>query len=597
MEPACTWSLLSAEKAASCSLASFFKEGAYSCREISHTNNLSAVDLITNIFQDIKGPILDIILLYPEKLLFILDGFSELQYHGGDQEEDLTDNPQERKPVEILLCSLVKKNFPESCLLITARLTAMKKLHSLLKQPIQAEVLLDAQFPSVSATLALPSTVTLPTGLTRVDTGLPQPSPREKGVLLAPRAPGKGSHAAKSLGFYSRTVPTPRDCGGAEEGERKVPPPPGLLREPTTWLKAIEGGKKRDWLEKTQNEENEALRSQSKRSRPTMMFLVISFSSYTLIFLPPHSSCGRDLASVFETNQCLTDLEFVKNTLEDSGMKLLCEGLKQPNCTLQTLRLCASLLPESSEAVCKYLASVLICNPHLTELDLNENPLGDKGVKYLCEGLRHSNCKLEKLDLSKCYLSDVSCVELSSFLQPSWCLHLSRLSECSLSVASCKPLVQVQSSTWSLTRLLLINNRIEDLGLKLLCEGLKQPGCQLKDLVLWTCHLTETCCQDFCSTLYTNEHLRDLDLSDNALGEEGMKVLCEGLKHPCCKLQSLWLAECHLTGVCYGALASKSSNRNENLTLLDLSGNDLKDFGVQMLCDVLIHPICKLQIF
>lgn len=58
----------------------------------------------------------------------------------------------------------------------------------------------------------------------------------------------------------------------------------------------------------------------------------------------------------------------------------------------------------------------------------------------------------------------------------------------------------------------------------------------------------------------------------------------------------LRLAECHLTDACCGALASVL-NRNENLTLLDLSGNDLKDFGVQMLCDALIQPICKLQTF
>ncbi|XP_021561674.1 ribonuclease inhibitor-like [Carlito syrichta] len=401
-----------------------------------------------------------------------------------------------------------------------------------------------------------------------------------------------------------------------------------------------------------------------------------------LIFCHLTASCGRDLSSVFETNQYLTDLEFVKNTLEDSGVKLLCEGLKQPNCILQTLRLyrclispascgalatvlstnqwltelefsetkleasalkllceglkdpncklqklklCASLLPESSEAVCKYLASVLICNPHLTELDLSENPLGDIGVKYLCEGLRHSNCKVEKLDLSTCYLTDASCVELSSFLQVSQTLkelfvfanalgdtgvqYLCKglqyakgiienlvLSECSLSAACCKPLAQVLSSTQSLTRLLLINNKIEDLGLKLLCEGLKRPDCQLKDLALWTCHLTGACCQDLCNALYTNIHLRDLDLSDNALGDEGLLVLCDGLKHPCCKLQTLWLADCHLTDACCGVLASVL-NRNENLTLLDLSGNDLKDFGVQMLCDALIHPICKLQTF
>ncbi|XP_006871125.1 PREDICTED: V-set and immunoglobulin domain-containing protein 1 [Chrysochloris asiatica] len=279
------------------------------------------------------------------------------------------------------------------------------------------------------------------------------------------------------------------------------------------------------------------------------------------------ASCGA-LAAVLSTNQWLTELEFSETILEVSALKFLCEGLKDPNCKLQKLKLCASFLPESSEAVCKYLASALRCNSNLTELDLSENLLGDKGVKYLCEGLRHSSCKVEKLDLSTCSLTDASCVELSSLLQVSQTLkelfvfanalgdtgvqHLCEglrhakgiienlvLSECALSAICCEPLAQVLSSTRSLTRLLLINNKIEDLGLKLLCEGLRQPDCHLKDLALWTCHLTGACCQDLCSTLYTNEHLRDLDLSDNALGDEGMQVLCEGLKHPGCKLQTL----------------------------------------------------------
>nr|XP_045239830.1 NACHT, LRR and PYD domains-containing protein 12-like isoform X4 [Macaca fascicularis] len=110
------------------------------------------------------------------------------------------------------------------------------------------------------------------------------------------------------------------------------------------------------------------------------------------------SSCGA-LAAVLSTNQWLTELEFSETKLEASALKLLCEGLKDTNCKLQKLKLCASLLPEGSEAVCRYLSCVLICNPDLTELDPSENPLGDIGVKYLCVGLRHSNCKVEKLDL------------------------------------------------------------------------------------------------------------------------------------------------------------------------------------------------------
>jgi NACHT/LRR/PYD domain-containing protein 3 len=124
------------------------------CREVSHTTNLSAADLIMNAFQNLNGPVLDIILIYPEKLLFILDGFPELQYPDSAQEDDLSDNPQERKPVETLLCSLVRKTlFPESSLLITTRrLTAMKKLYSLLEQPIQAEILWfsDAEYSNES---------------------------------------------------------------------------------------------------------------------------------------------------------------------------------------------------------------------------------------------------------------------------------------------------------------------------------------------------------------------------------------------------------------------------------------------------------------
>lgn len=68
------------------------------------------------------------------------------------------------------------------------------------------------------------------------------------------------------------------------------------------------------------------------------LFMKCTFSPHRRIFCRLTASCGRDLSLVFETNQHLTDLEFVKNTLEDSGMKLLCEGLKQPNCVLQTLR-------------------------------------------------------------------------------------------------------------------------------------------------------------------------------------------------------------------------------------------------------------------
>ncbi|XP_058147471.1 NACHT, LRR and PYD domains-containing protein 12 isoform X2 [Dasypus novemcinctus] len=816
------------------------------CREISHISNLSAADLITNTFQDINVPIWDIILAYPEKLLFILDGFPELQYPVSVQEENLSGNPQEKKPVETILFSFVRKKlFPESSLLITARPTSMKKLHTLLKQPIQAEILWfsDAekrayflsQFSGANVAMRVLCSLQESEGLD-IMSSLPIVSWMLCSVL---QLQGDGDRSLMRslqtmtdmyLFYFSKCLKTLKGisvwkgqsclwglCSLAAEGlqnQRVLFEVSDLrkhgigvydthcvflnyflkkaeghvnvytflhfsfqefltavfyaLKNDSSWMffdqvgktwqelfqqygkgfssltiqflfgllhkakgKAVETtfGRKVSpglreellkWTEREIKDKSSRLQIEpmdlfhclyeiqeeeyAKRIIDDLQSIILLQPTYTKMdilamsfclksshshlsvslkcqhllgfeeeerataFMPPAltpnqsfqlctlpvsrlhlfcqalcnpcckikdlklifchltASCGRDLSFVFETNQYLTDLEFVKNTLEDSGMKFLCEGLKQPkcvihtlrfyrclispascgelaavlttsrwltelefsetkleasalkllceglkdpNCKLQKLKLCASLLPESSEIVCKYLASVLICNPNLTELDLSENPLGDTGVKYLCEGLRHSNCKLEKLDLSTCYLTDVSCLELSSFLQVSQTLkelfvfanslgdmgvqHLCEglrhtkgiienlvLSECSLSATCCEPLAQVLRSTRSLTRLLLINNRIEDLGLKLLCEGLKQPDCQLKDLALWTCHLTGACCQDLCNALYTNEHLRDLDLSDNALGDKGMQVLCEGLKHPCCKLQTLW---------------------------------------------------------
>ncbi|XP_040483665.1 NACHT, LRR and PYD domains-containing protein 12-like [Ursus maritimus] len=677
-------------------------------REISHIANLSAADLIINTFQDIDGPILDIILVYPEKLLFILDGFPELQYLVGNQEEDLSANPQEKKPVETLLCSFVwKKLFPESSLLITARPTAMKKLHSLLKQPIQAEICLKtltgiSVWKGQSCLWGLCSLAA--EGLQNHQVLFEVSDLRRHGIEVYDINCTFLNHFLKKTegvnvytflhfsfqefltavfytlknhsswmffdqvgkmwqeifqqygkGFSSLTIQflfglLHKGKGKAVETTFGRRVSPGLQEELLKWTeKEIKDKSSRLQIEPTDlfhclyeiQEEEYAKRiiddlqsiillqpTYTKMDILAMSFCIKSSHSHLSVslkcqhllgfeeeeqastFIPPAltlnqsfqlcnlpvsqlhllcqalrnpyckikdlklyrclispASCGA-LAAVLSTSQWLTDLEFSETKLEASALKLLCEGLKDPNCKLQKLKLCASLLPESSEVVCKYLASVLICNPNLTELDLSENPLGDTGVKYLCEGLRHSNCKVEKLDLSTCYLTDASCMELSPFLQVSQ----------------------------TLKELLVFANALGDTGVQHLCESLRHAKGILENLVLWTCHLTGECCQDLCNALYTNEYLRDLDLSDNALGDEGMQVLCEGLKHLSCKLQTLWLAECHLTDACCGALASVL-NRNENLTLLDLSGNDLKDFGVQMLCDSLIQPICKLQTF
>ncbi|XP_069314106.1 NACHT, LRR and PYD domains-containing protein 2-like [Eulemur rufifrons] len=215
-----------------------------------------------------------------------------------------------------------------------------------------------------------------------------------------------------------------------------------------------------------------------------------------------------DLASALETNQSLTCLILTATKLMDAGVSLLHTTLRHPKSFLQRLSLENCHL---TEACCKNLASALIVNQRLTHLCLAENTLGDRGVEILCEGLSYPDCKLQILVLWHCNITDDGCK------------HLSKLIE--------------QKS--SLTHLDLGLNHIGTTGLRSLCEALKEPLCNLRCLWLWGCSITRFSCEDLAAALGSNRSLITLDLGQNSLGNNGVKMLCEALKHQNCPLQTL----------------------------------------------------------
>ncbi|XP_073689721.1 NACHT, LRR and PYD domains-containing protein 3-like isoform X5 [Garra rufa] len=120
------------------------------------------------------------------------------------------------------------------------------------------------------------------------------------------------------------------------------------------------------------------------------------------------------LASALRSNLShLRKLNLSGNKLGDS-VKLLSDVLQNPHCKLETLWLSKCGVTDEG---CAALASALRSNPsHLRELDLSWNKLGDS-VKLLSDVLQNPHCKLEKLRLIDCGVTDEGCAALVSALR------------------------------------------------------------------------------------------------------------------------------------------------------------------------------------
>ncbi|XP_050964607.1 NACHT, LRR and PYD domains-containing protein 12 isoform X3 [Labeo rohita] len=221
--------------------------------------------------------------------------------------------------------------------------------------------------------------------------------------------------------------------------------------------------------------------------------------------------CETVSSALLTSNSHLRELNLSNNHLQDSGVTLLCAGMKSPKCQLNILRLCGCNVTAQA---CESLSSALQSSKSvLRELDLSNNDLKDSGVQLLSDVLKSPNCQLKILRLALCNLTAHSCESLSSVLQ---------------------------SSNSVLRELDLTNNDLQDLGVKLLSDGLKSPNCQLEILRLSGCMVTEEgCCYLSLALSLNPSHLRELDLSYNHPEDSGVKLLSEKLEDPNCSVDKL----------------------------------------------------------
>ncbi|XP_070599553.1 NACHT, LRR and PYD domains-containing protein 3-like isoform X4 [Erythrolamprus reginae] len=278
-------------------------------------------------------------------------------------------------------------------------------------------------------------------------------------------------------------------------------------------------------------------------------------------------SCSRYFTEVLRKNQRLRKVLLNFENQDDKAMERLCNVLKHPQCTIQTLGLYGLVLTKSCS---RYFTEVLRKNQRLRKVLLNFENQDDKAMELLCDGLKDSQCKIESLGLSG---------ELRI-------LHYHR--------PHAEVFAEVLSKNQRLRELALSFESYEDESMQLLCDGLNNPGCTVKKLKLEGEILDESCSRYLVDAFKKNQRLTELELCFPSPDDKAVEILCGGLKDPECQIKNLKLDGEVSTISCSWPLA-EVFKKNQRLGELTLSFKSYDDKSVELLCDGLNKSGCTVK--
>eukprot|EP00073_Rattus_norvegicus_P038818 XP_008766147.1 PREDICTED: NACHT, LRR and PYD domains-containing protein 1b allele 3-like isoform X1 [Rattus norvegicus] len=552
----------------------------FSCRELAQCKQLSLAELIAQGQEVPTAPIRQI-LSRPKKLLFILDGIDEPAWVLEDQNPELCVHWSQAQPVHTLLGSLLGKSIlPEASLMLTARTTALQKIIPSLGQPNQVQVLgfteverenyfyryFAKQRVAMTAHMKLQSNPVLQT-LCEVPwvcwlVCACLEKQMQQGEVLSLTSQ---TTTALCLKYLSLTIPGQHLstqlrtlCSLAAEG---------ICQRRTLFSKSdlCKQGLARNAI-------NTFLEIGVLQRQPSSL----SYSFAHLCLQEFFAAMSYILEDSEERHGDMGNDRTVETLVERYGRQNLFEA--------PTVRFLFGLL---SEEGLKEMEKFFSCNLlRKTKLELLWHILA-KFQSHQPHSLGFLRCLYENQETQ--LLSHVM-HDLQGIIVPD-----TNDRAHSVIQTNVKHLV-IQTDMELMVVTFCIQFCYHVRSLQVNME--RQQGYELTAprMVLhrWT-PITDASWKILFSNLKFTRNLEELDLSGNPLSYSAVCSLCKALKQPDCQLKSLWLVECGLTSRCCSLLAEVLS-AHSRLTELDLQVNDLGDNGVRLLCKGLRSPACNLSI-
>ncbi|XP_032872856.1 NACHT, LRR and PYD domains-containing protein 3-like isoform X2 [Amblyraja radiata] len=192
---------------------------------------------------------------------------------------------------------------------------------------------------------------------------------------------------------------------------------------------------------------------------------------------------------------------------------------------------------------------------------------------------------VETLSFRGLGLTPIDCVVLSHVIRLCDTIKYLDLVNCRI---QCEGLQRLGPALHKCQDLRLGGNNLGDSGVKLVSAALRNPDCKIQTLWLEYVGLTDSGAEDLTSALSTNHTVTVLWLSDNELGDSGVKLVSAALRKPDCKIQRLGLGSVGLTDSGAEDLISTLSTK-PSLTWLYLTDNSLTDRCVPALRELILN--------